>query len=125
MPGSDATTLAPDGVLAGEKFHGAYTWASWFLRRMVRETKALTLPDAIYRLTSLPARRLGLENRGRIARGCHADIVVLDWNRYSDRGSVDNPSQLAQGVEHVMVNGVFTLANGQVTGERAGRIVRY
>jgi len=85
----------------------------------------LTLPDAIYRMTSLPARRLGLEDRGRIAPGCHADIVVLDWNRYSERGTVDNPSQLAQGVEHVMVNGVFTLTHGQVTGERAGRIIRY
>lgn len=125
MPGSDATALAPDGVLADEKFHGAYTWASWFLRRMARETGALTLPDAIYRLTSLPARRLGLGDRGRIAKGCRADIVVLDWTRYTDRGTVEQPSQLAQGVEHVVVNGVPTLLNGQVTGERAGQLLRY
>ena len=125
MPGSDATTLAPDGILANEKFHGAYTWASWFLRRMVRETKALTLADAIYRMTTLPARRLGLRDRGRIAQGCHADIVVFDWKRYADRGTVQHPSQLAQGVLHVLVNGVPTLLNGQATGSRAGKLLRY
>ena len=125
MPGSDATTLAPDGPLADEKFHGAYTWASWFLRRMVRETNALTLPDAVRRMTLLPAQRLGLRDRGRIAPGSHADIAVLDWQRYSDRGTVDHPSQLAQGVVHVMVNGTQTLRDGQVTGNRAGRLIRY
>ena len=125
MPGSDATTLAPDGVLAGEKFHGAYTWASWFLRRMVRETSALTLQDAIYRMTTLPARRLGLADRGRIAKGCQADLVVLDWQNYSDRGTVAHPSRLAQGVVHVLVNGVPTLWDGQATGARAGQLIRY
>ena len=125
MPGSDATTLAPDGVLAGEKFHGAYTWASWFLRRMVRETSALTLQDAIYRMTTLPARRLGLADRGRIAKGCQADLVVLDWQNYSDQGTVAHPSRLAQGVVHVLVNGVPTLWDGQATGARAGQLIRY
>lgn len=125
MPGSDATTLAPDGPLAAEKFHGAYTWASWFLRRMVRETSALTLPDAVYRMTTLPAQRLGLHDRGRISAGCYADIAVLDWQRYSDRGTVEHPSQLAQGIEHVMVNGTLTLTHGLVTGDRGGRLIRY
>lgn len=125
MPGSDATTLAPDGPLADEKFHGAYTWASWFLRRMVRETSALTLPDAIHRMTAMPAKRLGLADRGRIAAGCHADIAVIDWQRYSDSGTVGSPSQLAKGVEHVMVNGSLTLSHGRLTGERTGRLIRY
>lgn len=124
MPGSDATTLAPDGPLAGEVFHGAYTWASWFLRRMVRETGALTLQDAVYRMTSLPAARLGLADRGRIAPGCCADLVLLDWARYQDRGTVEAPSQLAQGVEMVLVNGGVTLAQGQATGVRTGRVIR-
>ncbi|MFO1193584.1 MAG: amidohydrolase family protein [Rhodoferax sp.] len=124
MPGSDATTLAPDGPLAGEVFHGAYTWASWFLRRMVRETGALTLQDAVYRMTSLPAARLGLADRGRIAPGCCADLVLLDWARYQDRGTVEAPSQLAQGVEMVLVNGGVVLAQGQATGVRTGRVIR-
>lgn len=124
MPGSDATTLAPDGPLAGEVFHGAYTWASWFLRRMVRETGALALQDAVYRMTGLPAARLGLAGRGRIATGCFADVAVIDWQRYADRGTVDAPSRLAQGVAHVMVNGSLVLADGQATGERTGRVLR-
>ncbi len=125
IPGSDATTLAPDGVLASEKFHGAYTWAAWFLRRMARETKALTLPDAVYRLTSLPARRLGLSDRGRIAQGFCADIVAMDWQRYTETGTEQNPSQLAKGVRHVLVNGVPTLLDGATTGARAGTVLRF
>jgi N-acyl-D-aspartate/D-glutamate deacylase len=124
MPGSDATTLAPDGVLAGETFHGAYTWAAWFLRRMVRETRALSLPEGIRRLTSMPAARLGLADRGRVARGCRADIAVLDWERYGERGTLAAPSQLAQGVRHVLVNGVVTLRDGAATGARAGEVIR-
>ena len=55
MPGSDATTLAPDGPLAGKIFHGAYTWAAWFWRAMVREWKLLKPEEAVHRLTGLPA----------------------------------------------------------------------
>lgn len=124
MPGSDATTLAPDGVLAAEKFHGAYTWAAWFLRRMARETGALTLADAVHRLTALPAQRLQLADRGRIARGFCADIAVLDWQRYGERGNERDPSQLAQGAVHVFVNGVPTLLHGAPTGRRAGQLLR-
>ena len=116
--------LAPDGVLADEKFHGAYTWAAWYLRRMARETQALTLPDAVHRLTGLPAQRLELRDRGRIAKGYCADIVVLDWLRYTERGTERNPSQLADGVVHLLVNGVPTMRHGSVTGERGGQLLR-
>ena len=60
VPGSDATTMAPDGPLAGEIFHGAYTWAAWYLRFCVQQERALTLAEAIHRLTGEPAERLGL-----------------------------------------------------------------
>src|SRR5439155_15109707 len=71
--GSDAVALAPDGPLGGQSFHGAYSWAAWFLRYFVREKKVLTLEEAIRRITSLPARRLGLTDRGMICKGAWAD----------------------------------------------------
>ena len=75
-------------------------------------------------LTGLPAARLGLADRGRLAPGCCADLVLLDWARYPDRGTVEAPSQLAQGVEMVLVNGGAVLAQGQATGVRTGRVIR-
>jgi len=74
-------------VLAGEQFHGAYTRASWFLRRMVRETGALTLQDAICRMTSLPARRLGLADPGRIAE-CRWRLFSADGDALEIQRSV-------------------------------------
>ena len=60
VPGSDATTMAPTGPLAGKIFHGAYTWAAWYLRFCVQQEKVLSLPEAIHRLTLQPAERIGL-----------------------------------------------------------------
>ena len=65
------------------------------------------------------------ERAGRIAKGCRADIAVLDWENYTDRGTVQQPSQLALGAVHVLVNGVPALLNGQPTGLRAGQLLRY
>jgi len=124
MVGSDATSLAPDGPLAGEKFYGSYTWAAWFLRRMVREKKALTLHEAIRRLTSLPAATIGLQDRGLVKRGYKADVVILDFPNYSETGTVETPSSLAVGVRHLFVNGVSTIRDGELTGSRAGRVLR-
>ena len=69
MPGSDATTLAPDGPLAGSVFHGAYGWAAWFYRFMVRETRLLSPQEAVRRLTSLPVRAARRPRPGRAAGG--------------------------------------------------------
>lgn len=69
MPGSDATTLAPDGPLSRSVFHGAYSWAAWFYRFMVREWNILTPEDAIHRLTGLPARTLDIKGPGYCTKG--------------------------------------------------------
>jgi N-acyl-D-amino-acid deacylase len=124
MPGSDATTLAPDGPLAGSVFHGSYTWASWFWRALVREWKLLAPEQAVNRLTGLPASILGLQDRGTIRVGAYADLSVFDPNEFGERGTTFEPNQLAQGMKHVLVNGVPAMRDGQRTAERNGRVVR-
>jgi N-acyl-D-aspartate/D-glutamate deacylase len=124
VPGSDATTLASDGPLAGETFHGAYTWAAWFYRYMVRDTGLLTIEEAVHKLSGLPAARLGLRDRGVLRTGARADVAVLDPASYGERGTTFEPNQLSVGVDHVLVNGVSTLRAGELTGQRAGEVVR-
>ena len=124
IPASDATTLAPDGPLSRSTFHGAYTWAAWFYRFMVRERRLLSDEEAVHRMSGLPARVLGLKRRGRLKPGMAADLAVLDCETFSDRGSVFEPNVLATGVRDLFVNGVATIRDGNATGERAGRIVR-
>jgi N-acyl-D-amino-acid deacylase len=124
VPGSDATTLAPDGPLADSWFHGAYTWASWFYRFMVRDEKLLTPAQAVHKLTAQPAARLGLSDRGILRAGARADVAVFDPETFAERGTTFEPNQLASGMAHVLVNGVHTLRNGQLTGERGGQVLR-
>ncbi|HEY4349174.1 MAG TPA: amidohydrolase family protein [Gaiellaceae bacterium] len=123
VPGSDATTMAPDGPLAETWFHGAYTWASWFYRFMVRDERLLTPAQAIHKLTGQPAGRLNLSNRGTLAPGAAADIAIFDGERFAERGTTFEPNQLADGMVHVVVNGVHTLRDGELTGDRAGRVI--
>jgi N-acyl-D-amino-acid deacylase len=124
MPASDATALALDGPLAGEVFHGAFTWAAWYYRFMVRDHALLTPAEAVFRLTGMPARRLGLTDRGVLSVGGRGDIAVFDPDRFGERGTVEQPNQLAVGMTHVLVNGVLTLREGSPTGERAGQVLR-
>jgi N-acyl-D-amino-acid deacylase len=123
VPGSDATTLAPDGPLAESTFHGAYTWAAWYLR-FTREERLLPLAEAVRRLTAAPAARLGLRDRGVLRRGAAADVVVFDPEAISERGTTFEPNQVATGVRHVLVNGIPTLHDGTLTGLRAGEVLR-
>jgi N-acyl-D-amino-acid deacylase len=124
VPGSDATTLAPDGRLAHSFFHGAYTWASWFWRFMVRDERLLTPADAVHRLTGAPAERIGLADRGVLREGARADVVAFDGERFGEHGTVFEPNVLAEGMVHVVVNGVATLRDERLTGERAGMVLR-
>jgi N-acyl-D-amino-acid deacylase len=124
VPGSDATTLAPDGALGASFFHGAYTWASWFWRFMVRDERLLTPAEAVHRLTGQPAERIGLSDRGVLRQGARADVAVFDPAAFAERGTVYEPNMLAAGMRHVLVNGVPTLRDGVLTGERAGLVLR-
>ncbi len=124
MVGSDATALATDGPLAGRCFHGAYTWASWFLNHFVKETKTFALEEAVRRLTSLPAKTFGIRDRGVLQRGAWADIAIFDLSRFRERGTVFEPNQIADGMMHVLVNGSLALKNGAMTGQRPGRVIR-
>jgi N-acyl-D-aspartate/D-glutamate deacylase len=124
MIGSDATALAPDGPLAGETFYGAYTWAAWFWRRMVRETATFSPAEAVRRMTSLPASVFGLSRRGRIAPGYHADIIAFESASFREAGTLLQPNRLAEGMRHVLVNGVPSLRDGTFTGRRGGRVIR-
>lgn len=124
MPASDATSLCPDGPLAGSAFHGAYTWAAFFWRRMVRETGRLDPAGAVHKLTGQPAAVLGLDRRGTLAPGSFADLAVFDAEAFRDRGTLFQPSELAEGMRHVIVNGRFAWRDGAVAADRAGRVLR-
>ena len=124
MPASDATTLAPDGPLAGSVFHGAYSWAAWFWRRLVRDWKLLRPEEAVNRLTAAPAAVLGLADRGALKVGAYADIAVFDPDQFGDQATTFEPNQLATGMRHVLVNGVLTLDGGLRTQRFAGRVLR-
>ena len=124
MVGSDATALCPDGPLQGAVFHGAYTWAGWFFRHFVRDTGLLSPEAAIHRLTGLPAGRLGLEDRGTIRPGAWADLAVFDGQIFRERGTIAAPNLTAEGMVHVLVNGVPTLEDGVWTGARGGQVLR-
>ncbi len=123
-PGSDATTLATDGPLATSLFHGAYTWAAWYLRFMVRDRGLLSIEEAVKRLTSDPARRVGLPDRGELRPGAFADVTILDTASIRERGTILDPNRLATGVHHVLVNGELALSNSALTGCRSGRVLR-
>jgi N-acyl-D-amino-acid deacylase len=124
-PESDATTLALDGPLAGQRFLGAYTWAANYLRTTVRERGVLSLEEGIRRLTAMPAARVGLERRGRLVPGYMADVTVFDPALVSERGTVAAPNAYATGIDHVVVNGQLAFTNGAFTDVRAGRVLRW
>jgi len=94
------------------------------LGRYARELAVLTVPEAIRRMTSLPASRLGFTDRGVIRPGAIADLVVLDPSRIADRSTYDDPWQLSVGVEHLFVAGERVLSDGVPTGRRPGRVLR-
>jgi dihydroorotase/N-acyl-D-amino-acid deacylase len=91
------------------------------LGRYVRERHTLTLEDAVRRMTSLPAGRFGILDRGLIRPGMKADLVLFDPDRITDRADFLNPHQYAEGVDSVWVNGVAELRGGRMTRQAGGR----
>ncbi|MES2894495.1 MAG: D-aminoacylase [Pseudomonadota bacterium] len=123
--GSDASAQAPEGVFMKSSTHPrAYGNFARLLGKYVREEKATSLPSAIHRLSALPARNLGLKDRGLLKAGYFADVVVFDPATVGDKGTYEAPKQFATGVSHVVVNGAVVLSDGEPTGAKAGKVVR-
>jgi N-acyl-D-amino-acid deacylase len=122
---NDSSGTSPDGVLGQEHPHPrAYGTFPRILRKYVREDKALTLEDAIRKFSALPAQRLRLTERGVLKEGMWADVVIFDPATVRDRATFDNPNQLSEGMQYVLVNGALVIDNGKMTGELPGKVLR-
>lgn len=125
MIGSDGSSLAAEGPLAVGKPHPrSYGTFPRVLGRYARDEGALSLPDAVWKMTGLPARRLGLTDRGVLAPGAMADVVVFDAATVADRATYEDPHRYATGIDHVLVNGRVVIADGEHTGALPGRVLR-
>ena len=127
------TSIGSDGVGTNintatntEKIHPrTYGTFPRVFARYVRELGILTEEQAVHKMTLLPANRLGLHDRGRLAVGAYADIVVYDPNTIGDTATFDNPHRYAQGIHLALVNGRTAWENGQATQNRSGAILRH
>lgn len=123
--GSDAESSAPEGIFLKSSTHPrAYGNFARFLGHYVRDRKLMTLEQGIHRLTGMPAANWKLRDRGCLAEGCYADIVIFDPATIIDHASYEKPMQLATGVSDVFVNGVQVLDNGAHTGAKPGQVIR-
>ncbi len=123
--GSDAEALAPEGVFMKSSTHPrAYGNFARLLGKYSRDEQLLPLEEAVRRLTQLPATHWKLQDRGCLDARCFADVVVFDPAVIADKATFDAPKQYAVGVEHVLVNGVPVIRNGEHTGAKPGRVVR-
>jgi N-acyl-D-amino-acid deacylase len=123
--GSDAAAIAAEPPFTDKEVHPrTYGNFARLLGRYVREEKALGLPEAVRRLTSLPADNLRIAGRGRLRTGFHADLAIFDPSKIADRATYERPHQYAVGMRHVFVNGVAVLKDGEHTGAKPGRFVR-
>ena len=122
---NDSSGASPEGILGQEHPHPrAYGTFPRILRKYVREEHKLTLEDAIRKFSALPAQRLRLEGRGVLRAGMWADVVIFDPSSVKDLATFDNPNQLSEGMNFVLVNGVPVIDQGKMTGSLPGKVLR-
>jgi len=122
---NDSQGTAPDGLLGKEHPHPrAYGTFPRILRKYVREEKKLRLEEAIRKFTALPAQRMRLVDRGVLKAGMWADVVVFDPATVSDRATFENPNQLSEGMQYVLVNGIPVIDGGKATDSLPGKVLR-
>ncbi|MGQ0712566.1 MAG: N-acyl-D-amino-acid deacylase family protein [Gemmatimonadaceae bacterium] len=122
------TMIASDGRLSrpgtGHPHPRGYGTFPRVLGRYVREKQVLTLEQAIHKMSGMPAATLRLADRGGVAQGLKADIVVFDADSVADRATFEEPHQYPAGIPYVIVNGVVAVDGGRFTGARGGRVLR-
>jgi N-acyl-D-aspartate/D-glutamate deacylase len=122
---TDSSAVAEDGIFAQEKAHPrAWGSATRILGHYVRDEKVLTLEQAIRRMTSLPAARMHLKDRGILKPGMAADLVAFDPATVRERSTFADPSHYSEGVPYVAVNGQLVVDEGKITSARPGKILK-
>ena len=123
--GSDAGAIANEGVFLEKSLHPrAYGNFARVIGKYVRDKQAITMKEAIRRLTSLPAKNIGIQDRGSIQLNNYADIIIFDPEEVNDKATFKKPHQYAVGMKHVFVNGKQVLKDGEHTGAMPGQVVR-
>jgi N-acyl-D-amino-acid deacylase len=125
MVGADGVSTSADAAGQIMSLHPR-AWGTFpaVLRQFAREGAHVSLEEAVRRMTSLPADMLGLRDRGTLAPGMKADVVVFHKERFTDRGTYEDARRYAEGMAWVLVNGVPAMEDGRITGRRAGRVLR-
>jgi len=122
---NDSSGTSPEGILGQEHPHPrAYGTFPRILRKYVREEKKLTLEDAIRKFSALPAQRMRLADRGVLKSGVWADVVIFNPATVRDVATFENPNQLSEGMEYVLVNGMPVINQGKMTGSLPGKVLR-
>jgi len=122
---NDSQGTSPEGLLGREHPHPrAYGTFPRILRKYVREEHKLRLEEAIRKMTALPAQRMRLTDRGVLKRGLCADIVVFDPATIRDRATFEEPNQLSEGMQYVLVNGTPVIDGGKQTNALPGKVLR-
>src|SRR6201997_4170697 len=122
---NDSEGTSPEGILGQAHPHPrAYGTFPRILRKYVREERVLSLEDAIRKFSALPAQRMRLTDRGVLKAGMWADIVVFDPATVRDRATFDNPNQLSDGMDFVLVNGVPVIEQGKMSNALPGKVLR-
>jgi len=126
MVGTDGSGVSPSGITSHGKPHPRfYGTFPRILRKYVREENLLSLEEAVRKMTSFPAQRLGISDRGVIKEGMWADIVVFDDQKVTDLATYENPHQYPKGIEYVIVNGTVVVEKSTQNDELPGKVLRF
>lgn len=125
MVGSDSSLRSTKGVLNFGKPHPrGYGTFSRVIRKYVNETPLFPIEDAIYKMTGLPAQKLGLKNRGILKEGYFADITIFDQKAIGEKATFTKPHNYSRGIKYVLVNGKLTIKDGEHKGVMNGKILK-
>jgi N-acyl-D-amino-acid deacylase len=95
------------------------------IRKYVLDEEVIDLPSAIRSMTTLPAQVFGITDRGQIREGAKADIAIFDPAKFTDKATFQQPHQLSEGMEYIIVNGTFAIKEGKLSSERAGKVLNH
>ena len=121
---SDGNSVSKEGILSAGKPHPRFYGTNpRFIQKYVNEKKLVSIQEAIRKMTSLPAERLGLTNRGKLIPGYAADVVVMELEKVKANATFLDPHQYPSGITHVIVNGEIVIEDEKFTGKTPGQMI--